>query len=149
LAYQYLTCGQQDAAATELGQVQALVKNDSVSAQLLQLMGKSTVPEAPVVESTATYDAAKLVGTWNASRGGKANFVLTMTKDKAFTWTYSEGKTKQEVKGAYALDGNVLALEPDAGGVMVAEITDPQKGSFVFKTVGAPPSDPGLSFKMK
>ena len=53
------------------------------------------------------------------------------------------------VKGAYALDGNVLALEPDAGGIMLAEITEPKGGSFVFRTVGAPKSDPGLTFKAK
>jgi len=149
LAYQYLTCGQEDAAVKELGQVQSLVKNDAVSAQLLQMLGKSTVPAPPALENTAKYDAAKLVGMWNASRGGKTSFELAMTKDMAFTWVYREGKTKQEVKGAYALDGNVLALEPDAGGVMVAEITDPQKGSFVFCTVGAPAGDPGLTFKAK
>jgi uncharacterized protein (TIGR03066 family) len=129
--------------------VQQLMPGDTVSGQMLQMLGKSGAPEKIADESEVKIDAAKLVGSWHASRSGKANFELTLSKDKGFTWAYSEGKTKQEVKGAYALDGNVLALEPDAGGVMLAEITEPQGGSFVFRTVGAPKSDPGLTFKTK
>jgi hypothetical protein len=53
------------------------------------------------------------------------------------------------VKGAYALDGDVLALEPDAGGVMLAQISSLQGGDFTFRTVGAPKSDPGLRFQKK
>jgi hypothetical protein len=112
-------------------------------------MGKSASPPEPAAESDVAIDAAKLLGTWNATRGGKASFALTLDKEKSFTWTYAEGKTKQQVKGAYALNGNVLALEPDAGGVMLAEITEPQAGTFVFRTVGAPKNDPGLTFRGK
>ena len=74
---------------------------------------------------------------------------MTLTADGKFTWSYTRGSKRQEVKGVFAMEENVLAMEPDAGGVMLAEITDPQKGSFVFKTVGGPTSDPGLSFKLK
>jgi tetratricopeptide (TPR) repeat protein len=149
LAYQYLTCGQEEAATGELLQVKKLLPNDTVSTQLLQMLGKTPPLQEAVAESDAKIDVDKLVGTWKASRGGKANFDLTLTKDKAFTWVYREGKKKEEVKGAYALDGNVLALEPDAGGVMLAEITAPQGGSFVFRVDGAPKTDPGLTFKGK
>jgi len=149
LAYHYLTCGHEEQAAKELAQVQKLLPGDTVSAQLLQMMGKTATPVAPVVESDLKIEPAKIIGSWNATRGDKASFDLTLDKDKNFTWTYREGKKKESVKGAYALDGNVLALEPDAGGVMLAEITDPASGSFVFRTVGAPKSDPGLTFKGK
>jgi tetratricopeptide (TPR) repeat protein len=146
-AYHYLTCGHEEQAVKELQQVQKLLPRDTVSAQLLQMMGKSTTPPAPpAAESDVKYDANTLIGAWNATRG-KASFQLTLDKDKGFTWTYQEGKKKESVKGAYALDGNVLALEPDAGGIMAAEITDPKTGTFVFRTVGAPKSDPGLTFK--
>jgi tetratricopeptide (TPR) repeat protein len=149
LGYHYLTCGQQEQATAELLQAQRLMPNDTVSAQLLQMLGKSASPPPAAAESEVKIDVAKLVGNWHASRGGKANFDLTLSKDKSFTWVYREGKKKQEVKGAYALDGNVLALEPDAGGIMLAEVTEPKGGSFVFRTVGAPKSDPGLTFKGK
>ena len=122
LAYHYLIMGHQKEAATELEEVQKLLPNEVVSAQLLQMMGKSAAA-TPAVESDIKIDAGNLVGTWHATRGAKAAFELTLTKDKAFTWVYREGKKKEEVKGAYALEGNVLALEPDAGGVMLAEIT--------------------------
>jgi len=149
LAYHYLTCGHEDRAAAELQQVQKLLKNDPVSAQLLQMMGKAPAAEKPAPESDVKIDATKLIGSWNASRGSKASFELTLGKDKSFTWVYREGKKKQEVKGAYAVDGNMLAMEPDAGGIMLAEVTEPQGGSFVFRTADAPKSDPGLTFKAK
>lgn len=148
LAYHYLTLGHQTEAARELQDVHKLLPKDTVSAQLLQMMGKAPPPPT-ATESAIKIDSAKLIGTWHAARKGKATFELTLTKDQAFTWVYREGKKHEEVKGAYALDGNVLALEPDAGGVMLAEITDPQAGSFVFRTVGAPKNDPGLTFKGK
>ena len=37
----------------------------------------------------------------------------------------------------------------DAGGVMLAEISEPANGAFTFRTVGAPPTDPALTFKAK
>jgi len=148
LAYHYMTQGHAEYAADELKEVLKLVPNDTVAAQLLQMMGKSPTPTEPAAESDVKIDAAKAIGAWTASRG-KAIFEMTLDKDKNFTWTYTEGKTKQQVKGAYALDGNVLAMEPDAGGVMLAEITEPKGGTFVFRTVGAPKSDPGLTFKTK
>jgi tetratricopeptide (TPR) repeat protein len=150
LAYHYMTLGHLDYAASELKEVLKLVPNDSVAKQMLQMMGKSDTPPPPSAESDTKIDINALVGSWNATaRGGKAKFDMTLDKDKNFTWTYQEGKTKQSVKGAYALSGNVLALEPDAGGVMLAEITEPKDGSFVFRMDGAPKSDPGLTFKAK
>jgi tetratricopeptide (TPR) repeat protein len=148
LAYHYMTQRHTDAAADEFKEVLKLVPNDTVSTQLLQMMGKSPTPTDPAPESTVKIDPAKAIGTWTSSRG-KASFEMVLDKNKNFTWTYSEGKTKQQVKGAYALDGNVLAMEPDAGGVMLAEITEPKGNTFVFRTVGAPKSDPGLTFTAK
>jgi len=89
-----------------------------------------------------------VIGTWTATRG-KASFEMVLDKNKGLTWSYTEGKKKQQVKGAYAVDGNVLAMEPDEGGVMLAEITDPQGGAFDFRTVGAPKSEQPLRFQKK
>jgi hypothetical protein len=113
------------------------------------MMGKSGTAAAPAPESNVKIPAADVLGTWTAARGGKASFELTLDKDKGFTWVYREGKKQEQVKGAYALDGNVLALEPDAGGVMLAEISAPQNGAFDFRTVGAPKTDKGLRFQRK
>jgi tetratricopeptide (TPR) repeat protein len=149
LAYHYLMLGHDDAAAKLLQQVQQLVPTDSVSAQLLTMMGKTATKPEPAAESDAKIDAAEMVGVWTASRGDKARFELTLGKDKGFRWVYREGKNEQKVNGAYAIDGNVLALEPDAGGVMLAEVSAPQNGAFEFKTVGAPKTDPALKFQRK
>jgi hypothetical protein len=46
----------------------------------------------------------------------------------------------------YAIEENSLALQPDAGGVMVAEVTARMHGKFHFQVVGSPPGDRGLDF---
>jgi hypothetical protein len=151
LAYHYLTMGHTKNAAGQLRKELKLAPKDTVSAQLLELIeSKDNVPtEQPkTAASTAKIDMSQLIGTWSATRG-KASFVMTLDKDKGFTWSYTEGKTKQEAKGAFTVDGNTLAMEPDAGGVMLAEITAPQGGAFSFKVVGAPKSDTGLTFQKK
>jgi len=71
---------------------------------------------------------------------------MELTKDGAFSWTFTQAGKPQTVKGVYAVDGNVLAMEPESGGTMLAEVTQPQGGSFGFQLLGAPPGDPGLKF---
>src|SRR5262249_54147736 len=148
LAYHYLILGHQEYAVKNLTAVNELLPNDTVTTQLLQMLGKLPPPKDIPPESDIKIDLTKLTGTWIATRG-KATFQMTLDKDKAFTWTYQEGKKKEEVKGAFAVNGNVLAMEPDAGGIMLAEITEPKDGMFVFRTVGGPKGDPGLTFKTK
>ena len=71
---------------------------------------------------------------------------MSLNKDGTFTWSFNRGSRKQKVKGVYTMEGNVLAMEPESGGVMLAEITPPKGGSFSFQLLGAPPGDPGLKF---
>jgi len=149
LAYHYLTLGDKDNAASHLTKVQQALPNDSVTAQLLQMLGKAGTQPQAAPESTVKIDPAEVLGKWTAKRSAKASFELTLDKDKSFTWVYREGKKRAEVKGVYALDGDVLALEPDAGGVMLAQVSAPQNGAFDFRTVGAPKSDKGLRFQKK
>jgi tetratricopeptide (TPR) repeat protein len=150
LAYHYLSLGREDSAAMHLRRVQKLAPKDAVSAQLLELLdSRDDVPVEPKgAANTAKIDMDGLLGTWSATRGN-ASFEMTLGKDKGFTWAYREGKKTQEAKGAYTIDGTTLAFEPDAGGVMVAEITAPQGGAMTFRVVGAPMNDPGLSFQRK
>ncbi len=149
LAYHYLTMGHKDHAAKHLAIVNREVPNDALTAQLLQMLGKEGTQAAAAPENNVKIDPAQIMGKWTATRGSKANFELTLDKDKGFTWVYQEGKKREEVKGAYALDGDTLALEPDAGGVMLAQISTPENGAFDFRTVGAPKSDKGLRFQKK
>jgi hypothetical protein len=72
---------------------------------------------------------------------------LTLGKEGTFTWKFSRGSRKQEVKGVYALEGNVLAMEPDTGGVLLAELTMKASDGLHFKMIGGAADDPGLEFR--
>ena len=89
-----------------------------------------------------------MVGTWKAD-SAEAQFELALTKDGTFVWSYSRGKTKESVKGVFAVDQNNLAMEPDAGGTMLAEITNSSPTQFQFKMIGGEPDDQGLLFVKK
>jgi hypothetical protein len=111
------------------------------------------VPQPPVDipapgQTTATpVDPAMIVGDWKASRGDGSNFTLTLTGEKTFSWSFSpKQQPAQSFDGTYSLEGNVLALERTGGGSLVAEITSNDGMQFNFKMVGAPDTDPGLTF---
>lgn len=96
---------------------------------------------------TATpVPAEALVGKWSATGPANAKFNLELTKEGNFTWAYFRGGKNQTVKGVFAMDGATLAMEPESGGVMLADVTVPQNGQFSFQMLGAPPGDPGLKF---
>ncbi len=97
-------------------------------------------------EEEKVLSAEKLVGTWKASSQG-AQFQLDIAKDGGFVWTYSRGKDKQSMKGVFAVDQNNLALEPDSGGTMLAEVDITNPSQFLFKMIGGVAKDPGLQFK--
>ena len=93
----------------------------------------------------AAVKSADLLGTWSADGEGGAKFTLLLNNEGLFSWSFThEGKT-QTIKGVFALDGNVLALEPESGGVMLAEVSPPQGDSFQFKMLGET-GDTGMKF---
>ena len=151
LAYHYLTMGSTEAAAAQYQELYKLLPQDTVIKQLLLM---TAGPEALGPQSAAPDEAAaatpvaaaELVGQWAAAGDHGAKFELGLAGEGSFTWSFSQSGKSQSVKGVYALDGNVLALEPESGGVMLAEVTQPQGGSFQFQLLGAPPGDPGLKF---
>lgn len=155
LAYHYLTMGYKDSAIYQLKQLQKLTPNDPLAKELLimaggpEAAGIATPAETTAVTppATASIEATELAGRWNANGQGGTSFALELTADGNFVWTYAASGKKETVKGVYALDGNVLAMEPTSGGVMLAEVNKPQKGSFDFRLLGAPTSDPGLHFQ--
>lgn len=152
LAYHYLTMGHKDAAAKQLEYVVKAVPNDAVAKQMYDGLTYKPADNAPpqvpaeAVPSGPQIAAQDLVGTWNAAGPGSTKFALTLTGEGEFTWKYNRGQKEQTVKGAYAVDRNTLAMEPESGGVMLAELTPQGKDAFAFKTVGAKESDPPLKF---
>ena len=108
-------------------------------------------PPSAAISSTEAVDPIpqeKLIGAWTASGPQSTSFQLTLTADGKFTWTFSQSGKKQSVSGVYALDGHALAMEPDAGGTMLAEVTLNKAGGFAFRQIGTPENDPGLTFSM-
>ncbi len=152
LAYQYLTAGSKDAAAAQLQKLYAATPQDNVIKELLLMTGgpEALGPAAAQPETAKpagpAVPAVDLVGSWTAAGQGGTKFELAMAPDGNFTWNYSQNGKSQTVKGVFAVDGNVLAMEPESGGTMLAEVTPPQAGKFQFALLGAPPGDPGLQF---
>jgi tetratricopeptide (TPR) repeat protein len=155
LAYHYLTCGNQAHAARQLSELAKQRPQDMLVKQLLLMTGGAEAsgasPPTPQAEKPAapTIPATDLVGSWTASGQNKTTFAMQLTPDGGFTWTYTQNGKAETVKGVFAMDGNVLAMEPQSGGVMLAELTKPQGGRMEFRLLGAPPGDPGLRFEKK
>jgi tetratricopeptide (TPR) repeat protein len=148
-AYHYITIGQNDPAISELKKVIALQPSDSVATYLLQSMSpppQQTAPATPTPTAPAV-PADAVVGAWSASGPKNAKYDMTLTKEGTFTWTYTVGSKKQDVKGVYAVDGNNLAMQPDGGGTMLLELKQGAADKLHADIVGAAKGDPGLEFK--
>jgi len=150
LGYHYLTAGHASAANGQFREVDKLTPNDRVVAQLVQITtppdqaGQTPTPQPPV-DDDKLIKAEQLVGTWSAAGSGGTTFLMTLDKDSAFSWKYTSGKKSQEVKGVFAVEQNILALQVEDGTVMLAEISL-AGNQLKFKVIGGGASDPGLTF---
>ena len=144
-------------ASKEFKLAQEILPDDKLIAQLVGMTtppgeAKKTVAAAPapgeraVVPEDKVLTVDKMLGTWSASTKD-AKFELELAKDGHFVWSFARGKDKQTVKGVFAVDQNNLALEPDAGGTMLAEVDFSNPTQFHFQMVGGGAKDPGLDFK--
>ena len=88
-------------------------------------------------EVTAEIDAAKLVGTWKASRGADSQFELKLGNKDDFVWIYSSGKDRQELKGSYSLDKlGVIELDMGKDGIMPAQLVPQGNDKMDFYMLG-------------
>ena len=101
-------------------------------------------PDAAPAPKSVPTDA--VAGTWAAAGHGTAKYSMKLGKDGTFTWAFQRGTRKQEAKGVYTVEGNVLAMEPDTGGVLLAELTVKEADRLHFKMVGGAKNDAGLDF---
>jgi tetratricopeptide (TPR) repeat protein len=151
LGYHYLTTGATDEALAQFRRVTQLEPKDTVSASLVRSLSprdtQTPPPPSPAAGAPAAIPAADLVGTWTASGKGNATFTLLLDAEGKFTWGYSRGTRTEEVKGVYVVEGNVLALEPDTGGTLLAELAVKAPGKMHFQMIGAEENDPGLDFQ--
>ena len=152
LAYHYMLCGSNDAAAAELREAVRLNPRDQLSAQLLAgLSGDKSAPkpaaDGPVLPAKPV-DAASLVGNWEASRPDGARSSLSLT-DKTYAWKYSQSGKSQEFSGAYTVADNLLILKQNGNPAMIGQVALVGGNQFNFKLVGNNPNDPGLTFSRK
>lgn len=156
LAYHYITHNSNEEAITQLKEVVKLQPKDTVSVQLLEMLAGPGAAQAsdaaapPKPGSTAaeapTIPKQDLIGNWKAKGADGSSFELKLTDKDTFSWTYTEKGKNTSIEGVFAVEQNTLALQPDAGGTMVAEVTPPKNGKFHFQVVGSPPDDKGLDF---
>jgi tetratricopeptide (TPR) repeat protein len=166
LAYHYLTLGSPDAAADQLRQVVQLKPTDGLSRQMLALLDSAKqsatvaeqapaqqpapqpAPTAPSLPPQATIPPAALVGTWSAKPDDKTAIKLTLAPDGKFIWDVNGQNGQNQLRGSYTMgDGNLLTLAQDQqGGTLAGNIAKAQNGGFSFRLMGAPQSDPGLTF---
>ncbi|MFL5245957.1 MAG: tetratricopeptide repeat protein [Gemmataceae bacterium] len=149
LGYHYLTCRHEESALTLWRQAAELKPKDTVVAALVATLSprdaQPSKPSTTIAPKSVSVD--KVIGAWKAGGPGSASYSMTLSKDGAFTWSFKRGTKKQEAKGVYALEGNVLAMEPDTGGVMAAELTAEGPDTVLFKMIGGSPGAQGLEFQ--
>jgi hypothetical protein len=149
LGYHYLTCGYPDDALNEFRRASELQPKDSVAAALVATLSprEAQSPQAPPATAPKPVPADTIAGAWTASGQGTAKYSMNLRKDGTFTWAFTRGSRKQEVKGVYTLEGNVLAMEPDSGGVLLAELISKGPDGLHFRMIGGAKDDPGLEFQ--
>jgi len=154
LAYHYITTRNTEAAITRLREVTRLRPDDTVAAELLTMLagpqtesGTATPAPAATDSGAAAVPAEDLTGKWIASGPKESEYQVSFAADGTFNWSYaSNGKTEQ-IGGVYAVDGDVLALEPDSGGTLPARVSKPRPDILKFEPAGAPTSDSTLMFR--
>ncbi len=150
LAYHYMICGHDDAAANQLNAAIELDPKDRLSAQLLSMLtsatSKATTAAAPPVAPAKPMDAAALVGNWKATRVDGVTIALSLGKDGKYTWKFDQNGKPQQYAGPYSVADNLLILKQGDSPVMVGQVSALPNGQFNFKLPGGNPSDPGLTF---
>lgn len=148
-AYHYLTCGFSDQALVEFKKTLELQPQDQVTAALVANLSPRDAQPAVAAANPAPKPVPpdQVVGNWTAGGKGTAKYTMNLAKDGSFTWAFSRGSRKEQVKGAYTVEGNVLAMEPDSGGTMLAELNVKDGENLHFQMVGGGDKDPGLNFQ--
>jgi hypothetical protein len=150
LAYHYMTCAHNDAAAVELNEVMKLNPKDQLAAQLLAGLSGDKQPAEPPDSGPALdappISAGALVGNWEATRPGDESIKLNIGEDHTYSWRYAQKGKSQEYSGVYTLADDMMILKRGGNATMIGQITMRDANHFNFKLVGSNSSDPGLTF---
>lgn len=175
LAYHYLVAGHHDAAASQLERVVELEPQDRIARQILESLGgeplpppeplsppRASSPEEPSsgelspgasVPPTADEEgpSIELPGVWRSVTDGDggATISLELTAESGFRWTVNRDDQEgtETILGEYSVNGPMLILEDEQGGVILARIVPLDGDTFRFVPLGAPEGDVGLRFR--
>lgn len=151
LAYHYLTCGKNEAAAKELKDIVRINPQDQLASQLLASV---TPPEAGAEPPRPSeppapgkpVSASALAGNWTAKRPDGSSISLDLSKDSKFAWKYTQGGKTHDFDGNFTVADNLLVLNQDNNPAMVGQVSALDGKSFNFRLAGSPSGDPGLTF---
>jgi hypothetical protein len=160
LGYEYLTEEHPDAAVREFKTLSAIQPKDTLSAQLVQQLEQSqnqpaasttAQPPPAALSASATTTSpgteGKLEGSWTAQPDKNVKINLTFQGDGRFVWNVTKGGKDQSFAGKSSYENGILTLVQDQNNnTMVGNTHWTDDGHFVFKVIGGPPSDAGLSF---
>jgi tetratricopeptide (TPR) repeat protein len=149
LGYHYLTGDYPKEALAQFKRAVEMQPKDKVAAALVATLSprEAEATKTPPGELPKAVSASDVTGNWTASGSRTAKYSMNLRQDGTFSWSFARGSRKQEVKGVYTVEGNVLAMEPDGGGTMLAELTVKGPDTLHFKMVGGATDDPGLEFR--
>jgi tetratricopeptide (TPR) repeat protein len=149
LGYHYMSSGYPEAGLTEFQKAVKLQPRDAVAAKLVATLSprdaKATAPQ-PTAAAPKAVPPHTVLGAWTAQGPASSSYAMTLRKEGTFTWGFQRGTRKEEAKGVYTVEGNVLAMEPDSGGVLLAELTATAPETLHFKMIGGAKNDPVLEF---
>jgi tetratricopeptide (TPR) repeat protein len=152
LAYQYLTEGHNEAAASTLKKVVALKPDDSLSAKLLRQLSPeektaaAPSPPTPATAESAVPQGASISGNWTAKPTPDTSINLNIKTDGGFNWQVNHGKQTQDFAGTSSFADGVLTLKQEKGPTLVGRVNWKDATHMNFHVVGDNPEDPGLTF---
>ena len=166
LAYHATTAGDTEMARKVLTKLRKFLPDDSVVSNLWMIAGGDKPVEAaegtpanPTEKPEKPADQPKepepakdiqldITGNWKAPKPGGGTIGLTIQADGSFVWSIEDKSGKKDsFDGTFTLDEDLMALNRKSGGALMGKLTALAENSFLFKMVGGPPNDPGLTFK--
>lgn len=164
LAYHATTAGDTETARKVLTKLRKLLPDDAVVNSLWQTTGGDQPPATakegepakppekppePAKEPEPAKDVQlDITGDWKAAKPDGGSIGLKINGDGSFIWTIEDKAGKKDsFDGNFTLDEDLMALNRKSGGALMGRLTALSEKSFLFKMVGGPPNDPGLTFK--
>jgi tetratricopeptide (TPR) repeat protein len=145
LAYHYLTQEFAAAAIEQFKLAVALEPKDSLSAQLIEQLER---PQISIAANPISAGSNQIIeGAWIAQRSDDVNITVTTKTARHFSWNVSRHGESRQLHGQLTeRDDLVSFIQADNSAMMIGRLSRPDQNRFVFRVLGAPSSDPGVTF---